>query len=229
MGILSRMKTVFKSEVNSGLERFENTEKVLNQAVLDIQEQLSKAKQQVAVSVADEKRLKRQYEEHKKLAEDWMEKATLAVQKGSDGLAKSALERKVEYESLAMEYKSQWKAQKASVEKIKVALTDLDSRISAARREKDLLIARNKRAKAQKLVNQTLADLSTRTGTFTTFDRMKRKVDEEEAKAEAATEMSEESGSIELAKQFAELTKPDMDAELVKLKDKVSKDNGASE
>jgi len=81
MGILSRMKTVFKSEVNDALNKVEDTEKMLNQTVLDMQQQLAKAKQQVAVSIADEKRLEKQYKENQIQAENWMEKAKLAVQK----------------------------------------------------------------------------------------------------------------------------------------------------
>jgi phage shock protein A len=44
MGILSRMKTIFKSEVNSALEKAEDTEKMLNQTVMDMQQQLAKVK-----------------------------------------------------------------------------------------------------------------------------------------------------------------------------------------
>ncbi len=44
MGILSRMKTIFKSEINATLDKVEDTEKMLNQTVADMQEQLVKAK-----------------------------------------------------------------------------------------------------------------------------------------------------------------------------------------
>ena len=222
MGILTRMKTVFKSEVNAALEKAEDTEKMLNQTVLDMQEQLAKAKQQVAVAIADEKRLERQHKENQAQAESWMEKAKLAVQKGNDELAKAALERKTEYEGLAAEYKTQWESQRASVEKIKTSLRELERKIDEARRQKDLLIARNKRAKAQKQIHQTMSGMATNAGAFDTFERMKRKVDEEEAKAEAAAEMSESSEEANLDKQFADLEKAGVDDELAKLKNQMS-------
>jgi phage shock protein A len=222
MGILSRMKSVFKSEVNAALDNVENTEKMLNQTVMDMQEQLVKAKQQVAVSIADEKRLERQYNENQAQAESWMEKAKLAVQKGSDELAKAALARKVEYEGLALEYKKQWDAQKASVEKLKISLRDLERKIDEARRQKDLLISRNKRATAQRQIHQTMAGMSTNAGAFDTFERMKRKVDDEEAKAAAAEEMATSSEDATLEKQFAELEKTSVDDELAKLKSQMS-------
>lgn len=222
MGILSRMKTIFKSEVNASLDKAEDTEKMLNQTVLDMQEQLQKAKQQVAIAIADEKRLERSYLENQQLTDQWMDKAKLAVQKGSDELAKAALERKVEYENLAAEYQKQWVAQKDAVEKLKVSLRDLERKVEEAKRQKDLLIARNKRAIAQKQIHQTMAGMATNAGVFNTFDRMKRKVDDQEARAAAAQEIAEETGDTKLEKQFAELGKSSIDDELAKLKTQVS-------
>ncbi|MBD3184102.1 PspA/IM30 family protein [Candidatus Poribacteria bacterium] len=222
MGVFSRIKTVFKSEVNSALDKVEDTEKMLNQTVVDMQQQLVKAKQQVAVAIADEKRLERQYNENQSQAESWMEKAKLAVQKGNDELAKAALERKTEYENLTNEFKAQWEAQKASVEKLKASLRELERKIDEARRQKDLLVARNKRAKAQKQIHQTMSNMNTNVGAFDTFDRMKRKVDEEEAKAAAAEEMASETGDTSLDKQFAELEKSSVDDELAALKSQMS-------
>ena len=222
MGILSRMKSIFKSEVNASLDKVEDTEKMLNQTVLDMQEQLVKAKQQVAIAIADEKRLERQYNDNQLQAEQWMDKAKLAVQKGNDELAKAALERKVEYEGLATEYKKQWDAQKAAVEKLKESLRDLERKVDEARRQKDLLVARNRRAQAQKQIHQTMAGMATNQGVFNTFDRMKRKVDDQEARAQAAEEMAEETGDTKLEKQFAELGKSSIDDELAKLKAQTS-------
>jgi len=222
MGILSRMKTVFKSEVNAALEKVEDTEKMLNQTVLDMQQQLVKAKQQVAVAIADEKRLERQHKENQAQLESWMDKAKLAVQKGNDELAKAALERKTEYEGLAGEYKTQWESQKASVDKLKASLRDLERKIDETRRQKDLLIARNKRANAQKQIHQTMSGMSTNAGAFDTFERMKRKVDDEEAKAQAAEEMATGSEEATLDKQFADLEKAGVDDELAKLKAQMS-------
>ena len=221
MGILSRMKTIFKSEVNSTLDKVEDTEKMLNQTIVDMQEQLAKAKQQVAIAIADEKRLERQYNDNQFQAEQWMDKAKLAVQKSNDELAKAALERKVEYENLAIEYKKQWEAQKASVEKLKVSLHDLERKVDEARRQKDLLLARNKRAIAQRQIHATMAGMATNAGTFNTFDRMKSKVEDQEARGQAAEEMAEETGDAKLEKQFAELGKSSVDDELAKLKAQV--------
>jgi phage shock protein A len=218
MGILNRMKTVFKSVVNSALDKVEDTEKMLNQTIVDMQGRLAKAKQQVVIAIADKKCLEVQYNENKQLSEEWMNKAKLAVEKGNDELAKAALERKVEYEGLASEYKKQFDAQKESVEKLKVSLRDLERKVNEARRQKDLLVTRNKRAIAQKQIHQAIAGMSNNAGTFNTFERMKKKVEDQEARAEAIEEMAEETGDSKLDKQFAELEKPSVDNELAMLK-----------
>jgi phage shock protein A len=222
MGILSRMKSVFKAEVNSTLDKVEDAEKMLNQTVLDMQQQLAKAKQQVAVAIADEKRLERQYKENGEQAAGWMEKAKLAVQNGNDELAKAALGRKTEYENLATEFKTQWEAQHAAVEKLKTSLRELERKIDEAKRQKDLLIARNKRAKAQKQIHQTMSGMATNTGAFDTFERMKNKVEEEEARADAAAELATGSEEASLDRQFADLEKSSVDDELAALKSQMS-------
>ena len=91
MGIIDRLSTMLRSNLNDLISRAENPEKMLNQLVLDMRSQLAKAKQQVASAIADEKRLQAQAEQEKKLAEDWVKRAMLAVQEGRDDLAKQAL------------------------------------------------------------------------------------------------------------------------------------------
>ena len=58
-------------------------------------------------------------------------------------------------------------------------------------------------------------------GAFDTFERMKNKVDEEEARAEAAEEMATD-GDASLDKEFAELEKSSVDDELASLKAQMS-------
>ena len=67
---------------------------MLNQIVTDMQIPLVEAKKQVAVSIADEKRLKKQWDEQIDLSAEWERKAMLAVRAGDDALAKEALARK---------------------------------------------------------------------------------------------------------------------------------------
>ncbi|HOA81289.1 MAG TPA: PspA/IM30 family protein, partial [Defluviitaleaceae bacterium] len=79
MGIFSRMVTLIKSNINDLIDKAEDPEKMLNQLILEMQEQYTEAKKQIAQAIADEKKLERQYNEQLKLQEEWEQKAELAV------------------------------------------------------------------------------------------------------------------------------------------------------
>src|SRR5688572_4511004 len=77
MGIFDRFATLIKSNINDLISSAENPEKMLNQIIVDMRDQLIKAKQQVAAAIADEKRLRDQADDEAKQAQDWMAKAEL--------------------------------------------------------------------------------------------------------------------------------------------------------
>jgi phage shock protein A len=225
VGIFSRISTIFKSNINDALSKAEDPEKMLNQIMFELNEQLAKTKQQVAVAIADEKRLEKQYQSEEQQAQEWERKATLAVQKENDELAKEALARRNEHANLAVEYKTQWEKQKQAVDTLKKDLGVLERKIAEAGRKKNLLIARQKRAQAQKQIHETLAGMRD-SSAFDTFGRMAEKVDQMEARADAAAEMSAMEND-KLEDKFAELEKSNLDNDLAALKAKISGTSGS--
>ena len=223
MGIFDRVSTIFKANVNSALDKAEDPEKMLNQIITDINTHLVKAKQGVAAAIADEKRLGKYYKNEVESAEEWEGKATIALEKNNEDLAKKALVRRNEHQQLVDDYKEQWEKQKAAVGQLKDHLLDLQRRIEEAQRKKNLLVARQKRAQAQKQIHDAISGMQ-KNNAFSTFDRMNAKVEEYKAKAEAAAEMSAEfSGEDKLEAEFAALkTKSNVDDDLAALKAKVT-------
>jgi len=215
MGIFSRLKTLVSSNVNDLISKAEKPEKMLNQLIIDMQEQLLESKKAVAMAIADEKKLERELANQESLAQEWEKKAMLAVRAGKDDLAREALLRKQEYENAAIEYRKQWEAQKSSVEKLKESLRELQSKIEEAQRKKNLLIARAKRAEAQQKIQNTMSSVSGNRSAFDAFDRMAQKVDQMEAQADAAKELEDLSNNASLEKRFAELEKSDASADLL--------------
>ena len=100
----------------------------------------------------------------------------MAVHAGDDALAKEALVRQKEHEDLTAQFEQQWHLQKDAVDKLKDQLRTLNNKIEEAKRKKNILVARAKRAEAQKTIQATMAGLSD-TSAFETFDRMAEKVD----------------------------------------------------
>jgi len=220
MAILQRSWTVVKSNLNHLIGRAEDPEKMLNQMLLDMQEQLIDAKKQVAVAIADEKRLRKQFEQEKKLSEEWEQKAMLAIKAGNDELAKQALDRKTDHDKHAEGFKEQWTGQKNAVDGLKKALKGLSNKIGDAKRKKNLLVARAKRAQAQKTISETMSGISS-TGGFETIERMEEKIDRMEAEASATTEMANEIDVDELAMKFDKLEVTKSDDALAALKQKM--------
>lgn len=203
-GFFSRLATLIKSNLNDLISRSEDPEKMLNQIVEDMTNQLGEAKKMVALSIADEKKLEKQTQQELESAAAWEKRAMLAVKAGNDELAKEALARKKEHESLGEQFKDQWQKQKASVEQLKLALRALNSKIEEAKRKKNLLIARKKRAEAQKAIQETMGGLRNASA-FETFDRMAGKIEQMEAEASAQAELNEEYSGDVLAHKFSQL------------------------
>lgn len=220
MAIVQRFWTVVKANLNHLIGKAENPEKMLNQMLLDMQEQLINAKKQVAVAIADEKRLFKQYEDEKAKSKEWEAKAMLAVNAGKDDLAKQALERKAEYEKMANGFEVQWQGQRQAVSELKSALISLNTKIDDAKRKKNLLIARARRAEAQKTITDTMSGMG-ETSALNTIEKMEQKIDQMEAEAQAASDMAKDIETDELSSQFAKLEVVESDDALVALKQKM--------
>jgi phage shock protein A len=221
MGIFSRLAQLIKSNLNDLISRSEDPEKMLNQVVLDMNNQLVEAKKQVAASIADEKRLAKQLETEQANGSEWERRAMMALRAGNEELAKEALARKREYDELASTLKDQWTKQKAAVDQLKKALRLLNDKIEEAKRKRNILIARKKRAEAQRAIQETMSGLRD-TSSFETFDRMSQKIDQLEAEAEAQSELAEETTGDSLAQKFQSLERSSgADDDLVALKRKM--------
>ncbi len=201
MGIFSRLGTLIKSNLNDLITKAEDPEKMLSQVLLEMQQQLGEAKKAVAVAIADEKKLQKQYTAETDKSKEWERKAMVAVRAGDDGLARQALSRKNEHETIATQYQQQWVSQKSAVEKLKDALRLLNNKIEEAKRKKNILIARKKRAEAQQQIANTMQGLGD-TSAFDTFDRMAERIQLMEAEAEAGAELAGELSGDTLESKF---------------------------
>jgi phage shock protein A len=204
MGFFDRLSTLLRSNLNDLISRAENPEKMLNQLILDMRSQLAKAKQQVASAIADEKRLAAQAEQEKKLAEEWEKRAELAVREGRDDLAKQALLRYNEHITGAVQLQETWVKHREETEKLKISLRQLNDKIEEAKRKKNILIARAKRAEAHKRIQETMSSMSDKSA-FETFERMAEQIEHEERKLIAAAEVNDDLSGDSLMQQFQAL------------------------
>ncbi|MCH9015333.1 MAG: PspA/IM30 family protein [Gemmatimonadetes bacterium] len=222
MGIFERISTILKSNINDLIGRAEDPEKMLNQLITDMRGQLAKAKQEVASAIADEKKLNAHVEKEKSSAAEWEQRAIMAVEQNRDDMAKQALVRHNEHMEHGQSLHETWARQKAEVESLKASLRQLNEKIEEAKRKKNLLVARQKRAAAQTRIQETMSSLSDKSA-FESFDRMTEKIEEAERKALAATELSEDLERDDLSREFTalEIGSGSADQQLLELKKKM--------
>ena len=201
MSIFTKLSTVIKSNINDLISRAENPEKMLNQIILDMRDQLAKAKREVAAAIADERKLRSQLDDEVKQARQWEHRAMLAVKEGRDELAKQALMRQGEHAERAAALETTWQAQASETEKLKGSLRQLNDKIEEAKRKRNLLVAKQRRAQAQRRIHETMSGLSN-TSAFDAFNRMAEKIEEQERQSLAAVEVTEALGPGTLEEEF---------------------------
>lgn len=221
MGILDRFTTMIRSNLNDLISRAENPEKMLNQLIVDMRTQLDKARQQVAQSIADEKKLEADAAAMQKQAADWERRAMLAVQEGRDDLAKQALMRYNEALQSAQQLHETWQKSHVETENLKVSLRQLNDKIEEAKRKKNILVARARRAEAQQRIQDTLAGMGDKSA-FESFERMQEKIEASERRAIASAELQQEMTGDTLVRQFEQLEyHGSSDQQLLELKAKM--------
>jgi len=214
MGLIDRILRVIRANLNSLVGKAEDPEKILEQAVEDMQQDLIQLRQAVAQAIATQKRTERQASQARSTADEWYNRAQLALSKGDESLARDALTRRKSYQETAKAMQAQLSQQAGVVTKLKENMRSLESKISEAKTKKDLYIARARSAQASQKINEMLGNVSTGSA-LSAFEKMEEKVMQLEAQSEALEEL----GGNELEKRYAALEAGDeIDAELAALK-----------
>ena len=218
MAILDRISTILRANINALLDQAEDPEKVIDQIIRDQAEALTQLRGQVAQIIAEEKRLEAETTHNQQLALDWGRKAELAVRKSADDLAREALHRQGDYERNAAVYQKQYADQRAIAEQMKAQLHALEEKYEETRRNRDLLIARHRRAEAQQKVTKVAAALTAK-DPGADLARLEERIEREEALASAQAELASDT----LESRFAALESGDSEIEdrLAALKAKV--------
>jgi len=218
MGLFDRLKRVVGANLNDLVSKAEDPEKMLEQALLEMQEDMVKLRQGVAQAIAAQKRTEKQYNEGQNEINKWQRNAQLALQKGDENLARQALERKKTYTDTATALKTSLDQQTVQVEGLKKNLIQLESKISEAKTKKEMLKARITAAKAQEQLGNMVSGMST-SSAMSAFERMEEKVMQLEASSQAYGEL----GGIGIEQEFAKLEAgSDVDDELALLKAQMS-------
>src|SRR5688500_19095646 len=157
----------------------------------------------------------------------------LAIREGRDDLAKQALMRQQEHAERAVTFAETWQKQAGETERLKQSLSQLDDKIEEAKRKKNLVVAKQKRAQAQQRIHETMAGLNDRSA-FEVFDRMAEKIEETERVTAASIEIHEVLNAGDtLEKEFTKLSagsaNESVEWKLLALKEKMGMSGARSE
>jgi phage shock protein A len=219
MGLFDRMWRLLRANLTSAVSQAEDPEKVLEQAMVDMQGNLIQLRQAVAQAIATQKRTERQSAQAKSTAQEWYNRAELAIQKGEEDMARQALTRRQSYLQSAQAMDAQLAQQQDVVNGLKENMRRLEAKIADARTKKDLYIARARSAEASARIQDMLGQTGTG-GSIAAFEQMEQKVLEMEAQAEALEELSGDP----LERQFAALEggSTAVDSELTAMKQRLA-------
>tara|TARA_B100000700_G_C14894844_1_gene784493 strand:- start:272 stop:1063 length:792 start_codon:yes stop_codon:yes gene_type:complete len=217
MGFFDRVSRLFRANLNDLVSKAEDPVKILEQSVADMQSDLVKLRQAVAMAISSQKRLRNQADQADGQVKTWYERAELALQKGEEDLAREALTRRKAFQESSSSLNNQLNAQAGQVEMLKRSLVALEGKIAEAKTKKDMLKARAQAAKAQQNLQSAVGSIGNNSA-MAAFDRMQDKVEALEASSQAAAELA----GADLESQFLALEgTDDVDNELDSLRQKL--------
>ncbi len=228
MGFFKRLFKIGQAEAHSLVDQLEDPIKLTEQGIRDMKEDLDKALHALAQVKALAIRSKNEAESAREKAKDYEQKAVLLLQKAQKGqmdpaeadrLAQTALQKKEENEATAKRASEDQQRNETQVANLEAKIRKLKTEISKWENELRTLKARAKVSKATKNVNKQLAQIDS-SSTVSMLERMKEKVEQDEALSEAYGDIANESRSVDEELDQA-LENTDQSDELAALKAKL--------
>jgi len=220
-GILTRVRQLLSANINAMIDDAEDPEKMADQYLRELQQQLDEARGAVATAMADEKGLSMERDRYMAQVTDWRTKAEIAVARGDDALAKEALLRKGSAQKLADSYSQQYEDQHGQVEELRKALVQLEQRVRETEARRDLIRAKSARAQSQEAIGRALESTRSTPPSSEGLDRLEREVDNRLNTASAMAELQGQNLDARFSNLEAE---QDADQELADIKKRLGKE-----
>lgn len=215
MGIFSRLTDIVNANLNSLLDKAEDPPKMVRLIIQEMEEGLVRERSNLARYLADKKELRRQQERNQHQLQDWQSKAELALQKGRDDLARSALIEKGKQQQLVDALSQEFSAVEEGIAKLTTEIELLEAKLEDARGRQKAMLLRSAAAQSRLNVQQH-GQRATPHSIMEKFDRMERKIEEMESKADVYHP------NPNLQQQFAELEADDaISRELAAMKERL--------
>lgn len=226
--IFKRINDVITANLNDLIDRVEDPERMIKQIIREMEDNISRARDSVVDAIANEKQLLKELENNQKLSAEWLSKAESALQNNNEELARAALSRKKEHDTICKALEPSWQSAKNTSENLKAQLKALEAKLEEARRKRSSLAARQHAAEARQQMDRTLSHFDAGIRSQTQFERMEDRVTSMEARTEAMMELRDDRTQLE--KEFLDMElNAEIDQELLNLKAKISEKDAKAE
>ena len=224
---LNNLTLILRTSINSLEEKVQNPERMLNQLIIDMEEELERVRARVADAIADEIQLRKRTERARGEAEEWRERAGAALRRGDETSAKAALDQNLLADQRADDLDGEYAKQQRQTAQLQDAVRDLEDKIRQARQKQTLLLARLARAESQQSINRSLESASS-CSAFAQFKHLEQRVDRAEAVSEAYDRLDgRDPDAAELERRFREQErKARLEQEIESLKRRLDSDEG---
>ena len=183
MGIFTRFRDIISSNINTMLDKAEDPEKLIKLMIREMEDTLVEIKASCAGVMAGDKKVQRRLEEVQSREKYWDEKATLAVHKGRDDLAREALVEKRRFSDMIDTLDYELKEYNNLIEQYQDDIRQLEDKLVAAREKQRILVQRHIRAKGKKRAQEEIRRMDNSEAIFK-FEQFENRIERMEAEAD---------------------------------------------
>lgn len=222
--LFARISDVITANISELIDRVEDPEKMIKQIIREMEENIGRAKEGVVDAIASEKTLQQNVDRHSREAKTWQEKARIALKDGKEDLARQALVRKNEHDTILKSLEPALESAQGASASLKAQLKALEAKLDEAKLKRSSLVARQRAAEARHGMTKLDASFKEGLDAEAKFGRMEEKVAEMEARTQAVTEVYSDADTVEL--EFLDMqVQSEVDAELAALKRELDEDS----
>ena len=203
MGIFSRLADIVNSNLNAILATAEDPQKMIRLVIQEMEDTLVEVRSQAVRTIAERKQLERRVRTMMHEEDEWHRKATLAIERNRDDLAKAALSARHTVEQSREGLERQIAQVTEGLEQQNDDITKLQAKLADAKSREKTLTMRARTAEGRLKTREKLYDTRI-DDTLNRFEQVERALDELDGKAEAY-DLGRRSGRPSLHEELAAL------------------------